>query len=143
MTASDTSMTARLISKLSLSNQEEPFPKKGFIAPRFYLVGKLNTARAMPFESFRSVIRSMWRLSSQEDVQAREDRYLFTFSNERDVIRVMKGGPWVIRGRCFLSTTMMASQTSEKSRLSLYGSSASLKTATIAPLVVETIGPVL
>ncbi|KAL6218432.1 hypothetical protein ACLB2K_011645 [Fragaria x ananassa] len=89
MIVSDTSMTARLISKLSLSNQEEPVnlgnlwcPEKGFVAPRFYLVGKLNTARAVAFESFRSAIRSMWRLSSPKDVQLRIDCYLFTFSNE-------------------------------------------------------------
>ncbi|KAL6213710.1 hypothetical protein ACLB2K_013155 [Fragaria x ananassa] len=74
----------------------------------------------------------MWRLSSPEDVQARGDCYMFTFSNERDVIRVKKGGPWVIRGQCFLSTTMMTSQTLEKSRLTLYGSELRSKSFCIA-----------
>ncbi|KAL6198880.1 hypothetical protein ACLB2K_028668 [Fragaria x ananassa] len=54
MSASTSSMTARLISKLSLNHQDEPVDlgnlrclKNGFVAPRFYLVGKLNTVRAV------------------------------------------------------------------------------------------------
>ncbi|KAL6124336.1 hypothetical protein ACLB2K_076849 [Fragaria x ananassa] len=70
--ASTASVKASLISKLSLSNQEEPVdlgnlrcPKSGFMAPRFYLVGRLNTTRAIIFDAFRSAVRSMWRLSTQ------------------------------------------------------------------------------
>ncbi|KAL6145118.1 hypothetical protein ACLB2K_055806 [Fragaria x ananassa] len=99
MTASVASMTTRLIFKLSLSNQEELMDlenlrcsDKGFVAQRFYLVGKLNTARAFPFDPLKSVVRSMWRISSPVEVQARDDRFIFTFSNG-DVIRVKKGGP--------------------------------------------------
>ncbi|KAL6225664.1 hypothetical protein ACLB2K_004513 [Fragaria x ananassa] len=94
------SMTARLISKLSLNHQDEPVdlgnlcgPENSFIAPRFYLVRKLNTARAVNFDSFGSVVRSMWRLSAPAEVQAHSDRFLFSFTNERDVARVKKGGP--------------------------------------------------
>ncbi|KAL6194183.1 hypothetical protein ACLB2K_035267 [Fragaria x ananassa] len=67
-TASAASVTASLISKLSLSNQEEPVdlgnlwcPKSGFVAQRFYLVGRLNTTRAIVFDAFRSAVRSMWK----------------------------------------------------------------------------------
>ncbi|KAL6197189.1 hypothetical protein ACLB2K_032801 [Fragaria x ananassa] len=78
MYASTASMIARLISKLSLNHQDEAFDignirclKNGFVAPRFYLVGKLNTARSVNFDSFRSVVRSMWRLSALvEDLPA-------------------------------------------------------------------------
>ncbi|KAL6176685.1 hypothetical protein ACLB2K_053318 [Fragaria x ananassa] len=92
MFASTTFMTARLISKLSLNHQDELVdlgnlccPKNGFVTSRFYLVRKLNTARAVNFDSFRSVVRSMWRLSAPVEVQARGDRFLLTFTNERDI----------------------------------------------------------
>lgn len=39
-------------------------------------------------------VRFMWRLSTLVEVQAKGDHYLFTFTNERDVIRVKKWGPW-------------------------------------------------
>ncbi|KAL6144891.1 hypothetical protein ACLB2K_055581 [Fragaria x ananassa] len=76
-TVSAVSVTASLISKLSLSNQEEPVdlgnlqcPKSGFVAQRFYLVGRLNTTRTIVFDAFRSAVRSMWRLPSPVEVQA-------------------------------------------------------------------------
>ena len=50
--ASVASMIARLVSKLSLSREEDPVnlwdlraPEKGFVTPRFYLVGCLNTTK--------------------------------------------------------------------------------------------------
>ncbi|KAL6188861.1 hypothetical protein ACLB2K_040252 [Fragaria x ananassa] len=45
------------------------------------------------FEAFRSVVRSMWRLSIPVEVQARGDRFLFTFATKRDLNQVSKGGP--------------------------------------------------
>ncbi|KAL6225377.1 hypothetical protein ACLB2K_004227 [Fragaria x ananassa] len=91
-TTSVASMTARLISKLSLCNQDEPVdlenlrcPDKCFVAPGYYPVEKLNTARLVPFDAFRCAVRSMWRISTPVEVQARGDRFLFTFSNERDI----------------------------------------------------------
>ncbi|KAL6202843.1 hypothetical protein ACLB2K_026547 [Fragaria x ananassa] len=95
MAASQASLTASLISKLYLSQQEEPvdlgdlqYLKNGFFAPWYYLVGHHNTARAVAFDVFRSAVRNMWRLSSPVKVQQRVDRYMFTFTNERDVKRV-------------------------------------------------------
>ncbi|KAL6190957.1 hypothetical protein ACLB2K_037351 [Fragaria x ananassa] len=91
------SMTTRLISKLSLRQEDEPVdlgnlksPGTGFVAPRFYLVGKLNSARVVQFDSFRSVVRAMWRLSVPVEVQQRGDRFLFTFNNQRDLDHVKK-----------------------------------------------------
>ncbi|KAL6211222.1 hypothetical protein ACLB2K_016449 [Fragaria x ananassa] len=43
--------------------------------------------------SFRSAIRSMWRLSVLVEIQAK-DHYLFSFANERDLNRVLRGGLW-------------------------------------------------
>ncbi|KAL6179930.1 hypothetical protein ACLB2K_046601 [Fragaria x ananassa] len=48
----------------------------------------------MAFDSFRSAVRSMWHLSTSVEVQVGGDRFLFTFTNERDVIRVKNGGRW-------------------------------------------------
>ncbi|KAL6133719.1 hypothetical protein ACLB2K_065953 [Fragaria x ananassa] len=88
MSTSTASMTARVIFIFSLNHQDEPVdlgnlccPKNGFVVPRFYLVDKLNTARAVNFDSFRSAVRSMWHLSTPVEVQARGDRFLFTFTN--------------------------------------------------------------
>ncbi|KAL6179045.1 hypothetical protein ACLB2K_050561 [Fragaria x ananassa] len=67
----------------------------GIVAPRFYLVGRLNTTCAIIFDAFRSAVRSMWRLPTSVEVQARGDRFLFTFSSKKDVNRVKRGGPWV------------------------------------------------
>ncbi|KAL6214421.1 hypothetical protein ACLB2K_013855 [Fragaria x ananassa] len=98
MAASVASMTASLVSKLSLGDEPVDLgnlkcPKKGFVVPRFYLVGRLNSARAVAFGSFRGAVQSMWRLSTPVEVQARGDRFHFTFANERDLNRVKKGGP--------------------------------------------------
>ncbi|XP_024200486.1 uncharacterized protein LOC112203799 [Rosa chinensis] len=94
-------MTARLETKLSLREGEEPVdlgnlrvPGKEFLAHRFHLVGKLNTCRVVVLDSFRSVVRSMWRLTGTVEVQPQGDRFLFTFTHEREVARVKKGGPW-------------------------------------------------
>ncbi|XP_062007499.1 uncharacterized protein LOC133724697 [Rosa rugosa] len=101
MAAAIASMTARLATKLSLREGEEPVdlgnlrvPGKEFLARHYYLVGKLNTSRAVVLDSFRSAVRSMWRLTGIVEVQPRGDRFLFTFTHERDVARVKKGGPW-------------------------------------------------
>ncbi|KAM5587203.1 hypothetical protein ABKV19_005910 [Rosa sericea] len=101
MAAAIASMTARLATKLSLREGEEPVdlgnlrvPGKEFLARHFYLVGKLKTCRAVVLDSFRSAVRSMWRLTGTVEVQPRGDRFLFTFTHERDVARVKKGGPW-------------------------------------------------
>lgn len=88
MVASIASMTASLVSKLSLGDEPVNLgylenPKNGFVAPRFNLVGRLNIALAVVFDAFRSVVRNMWRLSTPVEVQARGDRFLFTLSNER------------------------------------------------------------
>ncbi|KAL6211471.1 hypothetical protein ACLB2K_016697 [Fragaria x ananassa] len=98
--AAMTSMTARLILKLSLCQQDEyvdlgnlESSGKGFVAQRFYLVGKLNSTCAVQFYSFRSVVRAMWRLSMPVEVQQCGDRFLFTFNNQRDLGQVKKGGP--------------------------------------------------
>ncbi|PRQ29903.1 hypothetical protein RchiOBHm_Chr5g0018871 [Rosa chinensis] len=94
-------MTARLATKLSLKEGEEPVdlgnlrvPGKEFLARNFYLVGRLNTCRGLMLDSFRSAVRSMWRLTGVVEVQPRGDRFLFTFTHDRDVARVKKGGPW-------------------------------------------------
>lgn len=86
MTSYDTSMTTRLISKLSLSNQEESVDlwnlrclEKDFVSPRFYMLKKLNTVQAVPFEPFRSAVRSMWRLSSPMDACSSERRSLSVY----------------------------------------------------------------
>ncbi|KAL6145284.1 hypothetical protein ACLB2K_055972 [Fragaria x ananassa] len=67
-------------------------PKRGFVAQNFYLVDQLNTSHAAVFDAIRSFVRSMWRLSTLVEVQAREDRYMFTFTLERDVNRIKRGG---------------------------------------------------
>lgn len=36
----------------------------------------------------------MWQLSSPLEVQARGNKFLFTFTNERDLSRVKKVSPW-------------------------------------------------
>ncbi|KAM5587295.1 hypothetical protein ABKV19_005960 [Rosa sericea] len=101
MAAAIASMTAKLATKLSLKEGEEPVdlgnlrvPGKEFLARNFYLVGRLNTCRAVVLDSFRSAMRSMWRLTGTVEVQPRGERFLFTFTHERDVARVKKGGPW-------------------------------------------------
>ncbi|KAL6141294.1 hypothetical protein ACLB2K_059584 [Fragaria x ananassa] len=156
MTASAASMTARLIFKLSLSNQEELVDlgnlwclDKGFVAPRFYLVGKLNTARALPFDPFRSVVRSMWRISSPVEVQARNDQFIFTFSNG-DVIRVKKGGPWGYQRAMLLlndydgfSDIMVSLLDFVWIWVEIQNLSAAITTSVTTKLVSETIGPVL
>ncbi|KAL6211131.1 hypothetical protein ACLB2K_016359 [Fragaria x ananassa] len=89
-------MTARLATRLSLKDEEEPVdlgsfkvPGKQFLAWNFYLVGRLNSSRAVLFDSFR-------RVSGTLDMAARGDRFLFTFSQERDLhrVKVKRGGPW-------------------------------------------------
>ncbi|KAL6129438.1 hypothetical protein ACLB2K_072788 [Fragaria x ananassa] len=97
MAASVAVMTASLASKLSLSKQEEPIdlgdlrsPTKGFVTLRFYLVGRVNTTRAVEFEPLRSALRNMWRLANSVEVFTRGDRFLFSFINEREKNRVKK-----------------------------------------------------
>ena len=155
--ASVASMAARLASKLSLSHQDEPVdlgnlkcPDRGFVAPRFYLVGKLNTARAVAFDAFRSAVRSMWRLSSPVEVQARGDRFLFTFTNLRDVARVKKGGPWSFQRAMILindydgfSDIMAVPLDFVWIWVEIFHLPAALTTEATARLVGETIGPVL
>ncbi|KAL6145235.1 hypothetical protein ACLB2K_055923 [Fragaria x ananassa] len=104
--ASVAAMIASLASKLSLSKHDEPMdlddlkcPSKGFVAPCFYLVKHLNTTKAMLFNLFRNAVHTMWQLLTPVEVQARGDRFLFTFTNERDVTRVKRGGHW-----CFQHT---------------------------------------
>ncbi|KAL6199257.1 hypothetical protein ACLB2K_029043 [Fragaria x ananassa] len=63
-------------------------PKNDFVEPRFFLIGKLNIASFVNFDSFQSVVRSMWHLSTPVEVQARGDRFLFTFTNKRDVTQI-------------------------------------------------------
>ncbi|XP_062020904.1 uncharacterized protein LOC133737342 [Rosa rugosa] len=101
MVAAIASMIARLVTRLSLKDGEEPvdlgnlrIPGKEFLARNFYPVGRLNNSRAVALDSFRSAIRSMWRLTGTVEVQPRADRFLFTFTHERDIARVKKGGPW-------------------------------------------------
>ncbi|XP_024161644.1 uncharacterized protein LOC112168940 [Rosa chinensis] len=101
MAAAIASMTARLTTKLSLKEGEEPVdlgnlrvPGKEFLARNFYLVERLNTCRGLMLESFWSAVRSMWRLTGTVEVQPRGDHFLFTFTHERDVARVKKGGLW-------------------------------------------------
>ncbi|XP_024179126.1 uncharacterized protein LOC112185147 [Rosa chinensis] len=96
-----TSMTARLATKLSLKKGEEPVdlgnlrvPGKEFLVRNFYLVGRLNTCRAVVLDSFRSAVRSMWRLTGTVEVQPRGERFMFTFTHERDVAHVKNGGLW-------------------------------------------------
>jgi hypothetical protein len=94
-------MTASLASKLSLQDGVETVDLgnlrgrgKEFVSPNFFMVGRLNSCKAFNVESFKGAFRSLWRLNGTVDVQARADRFLFTFTNERDIIRVKKGGPW-------------------------------------------------
>ncbi|KAL6225033.1 hypothetical protein ACLB2K_003885 [Fragaria x ananassa] len=157
MSASTASMTARLISKLSLNHQDEPVDlgnfhclKNSFVAPRFYLVGKLNTVRAVNFDSFRNVVRSMWGLSALVEVQARGDRFLFTFTNEKDVARVKKGGPWSYRRAMILlndydgfSHLMVVPLDFVWIWVDIQDLLAALTTSATARLVGETIGLVL
>lgn len=49
---------------------------------------------AVAFDLFRSVIRTIWRLSTPMEVQVKGNGFLFTFCNERDMNRVKKGEPW-------------------------------------------------
>ncbi|KAL6205747.1 hypothetical protein ACLB2K_023000 [Fragaria x ananassa] len=76
MAATMAFMIASLISKLSLRQEDElidlGFPGKGFIAPRFYLVGKLNFIRIVQFDSFRSAVCAMWRLFVPVEVKIRD-----------------------------------------------------------------------
>ncbi|KAL6145167.1 hypothetical protein ACLB2K_055855 [Fragaria x ananassa] len=44
----------------------------------------------------------MWRLFTTVEVQARGDRFFFTFTNDRDVNQVKKGGPWVYQSAIIL-----------------------------------------
>ncbi|KAL6225793.1 hypothetical protein ACLB2K_004642 [Fragaria x ananassa] len=92
------SMTARLNSKLSLRQENKLVDLRnlkssgiGFVALRFYLVGKLNFARAVQFRSFRSAVQAMWRLSMPVEGQHHGDCFLFMFNNQRDLGRVKKG----------------------------------------------------
>ncbi|KAL6199268.1 hypothetical protein ACLB2K_029054 [Fragaria x ananassa] len=94
MAASIAAMTASLAFKFSLGHPEEPVDLDNLrCSTKDNLVDRLNTARVMAFDSFRSVVRLMWRLYTPVEVQARGDRFMFTFSNERDVNGVKKGEP--------------------------------------------------
>ncbi|KAL6179092.1 hypothetical protein ACLB2K_050608 [Fragaria x ananassa] len=91
MTSSEASMTTRLISKLSLSNQEESVdlgnlrcPEKGFVAPRLCPLNPSGVQSALCGVSHRRWMH----------VQARGDPYLFTFSDKGVMIPVKRGGPW-------------------------------------------------
>ncbi|KAL6222338.1 hypothetical protein ACLB2K_005730 [Fragaria x ananassa] len=157
MSTSTASMTTRLISKISLNHQDEPIdlgnlrcPKNSFVAPRFYLVGKLNTTRDVNFDSFRSVVRSMCRLSALVEVQARDDRFLFSFTNEKDVARVKKGGPWSYQRAMILlndydgfSDVMVVPLDFVWIWVDIHDLPATLTTPATTQLVGETIGPVL
>nr|XP_011462201.1 PREDICTED: uncharacterized protein LOC105350898 [Fragaria vesca subsp. vesca] len=156
-TVSAASVTASLISKLSLSNQEELVelgnlrcPKSGFVAQRFYLVGRLNTTRTIVFDAFRSAVSSMWRLPSPVEVQARDDRFLFTFTSERDVNRVKRGGPWAYQRAMIIlndydgfSDIRSVPLDSVWIWVGIQGLPAVLSTVATARLVAETIGVVL
>ncbi|KAL6189237.1 hypothetical protein ACLB2K_040626 [Fragaria x ananassa] len=72
-------------------------PDRGFLDPRFFLVGKVNTARPVTFHSSRSAVRSMWRPSFPMEVAACRDCYLFTFANERDLQCVKKVRSWSLQ----------------------------------------------
>ena len=157
MAASVAAMTASLASKLSLSKQEEPVdlgdlrsPTKGFLAPRFYLVGRVNTARAMEFEPFRSILRNMWRLANPVEVYARGDRFLFSFISEREKNRVKRGGPWGYQRAMILlndydrfSDIMAVPLTFVWIWVEIKGLPPALTMAATAILVSETIRPVL
>ncbi|KAL6195833.1 hypothetical protein ACLB2K_031451 [Fragaria x ananassa] len=157
MAASVAAMTANLASKLSLSKQEEPVdlrnlcsPAKGFMAPRFYLVGCVNIARAVEFELFRSVVRNMWRLANPVEVFARDDRFLFSFISEREKNCVKRGGPWGYqRAMIFLndyngfSNIMAVPLTFVWIWVEIKGFPPALTTAATTRLVGETIGTVL
>ena len=95
------SMTARLVSKLSLGREEELVdlgdhraPKRGFVAPRFYLVSRMTTTKPVVYESFCSALRDMWKTLVPVEVTARAERFLFNFNSERDMNGVKKGEPW-------------------------------------------------
>ncbi|KAL6211663.1 hypothetical protein ACLB2K_016886 [Fragaria x ananassa] len=113
MAAYVAAMTASLASKLSLSKQEEPVdlrglrsPAKGFVAPRFYLMGRVNTVRAVEFEPFRSATRNIWRLANLVEVYARGDRFLFSFINEREKNRVKRDQSDLNRGNARVCITL-------------------------------------
>ncbi|KAL6127653.1 hypothetical protein ACLB2K_071016 [Fragaria x ananassa] len=115
------SMTARLISKLSLHQEDEHVdlrnlnsPATGFVAPRFYLVGKLNSARAVQFDSFRSDVRAMWRLSVPVEVQQRGNRFLINFNNQHgfyDIMAVPLDFFWIWVEICDLPATLTTEAT--------------------------------
>ncbi|XP_024164142.1 uncharacterized protein LOC112171146 [Rosa chinensis] len=44
----------------------------------------------------------MWRLSGTVEVQPPGERFLFTFTHERDIARVKKSGPWGFQGAMIL-----------------------------------------
>lgn len=58
------------------------------------MVGHLNTCKAFNAKSFKGAFRSLWQLSGTVDVQTSGKRVLFTFTHERDIARVKKGGTW-------------------------------------------------
>ncbi|KAL6191188.1 hypothetical protein ACLB2K_037579 [Fragaria x ananassa] len=60
----------------------------------FYLVGRLNTEKAVVFDSFKSVVYTMWMMPIPVEVQAKVDHFRFTFTSERDMTRVKRGGLW-------------------------------------------------
>lgn len=98
--ASIATMTARLASKILLKDGDETVDLrdlsgrgKSFVSPNFFMVAPLNTYKSFIKDSFRGAFRIMWRLDGTIEVQEWEnDRYLFPFTSEHDIVQVKKGG---------------------------------------------------
>ncbi|XP_004308583.1 PREDICTED: uncharacterized protein LOC101297012 [Fragaria vesca subsp. vesca] len=92
----------------------------------------------------------MWRLPSLVEVQARGDRYLFTFASERDVNRFKKGDPWaylrsmiIINNYDGFSDIRQVPLNFVRVWVEILGLRVALTTAATTRLVGETIGSVL
>ncbi|KAL6144847.1 hypothetical protein ACLB2K_055537 [Fragaria x ananassa] len=92
----------------------------------------------------------MWRLLSPVEVQARDNRFLFTFASERDVNRVKRGGPWAYQRVMIIlndydgfSDIRSVHLDSVWIWVGIQGLPAALSTVATTRLVAETIGVVL
>ncbi|PWA36086.1 hypothetical protein CTI12_AA602610 [Artemisia annua] len=73
-------------------------------SPNLCLVGKIFLDnRKLSREVVSSIVKSAWRYCSLTSVhQWENNHFLFTFSQERDLQKVLCDGPWFIKGHCLV-----------------------------------------
>lgn len=148
-------ITISLTSKLSLAHCDDHrlIQVNCVVYTKFFwpiLVGKMNTTQLIAFDSFKSVVRSIWRFSIPLEFTAHGDHYLFTFANKHDVQNVHKVEPWSFKLVMLLpnnhedfSNIVVIPLYFIQIWVQIIGLLPALLTATTRRVVGKTLGPVL